>query len=84
MVCSCDKCPDSANKEQLSLSIWYVANERIHKSFEGFFELNEGVIGEAIADTIEQAIVACNLDISLLRGRVLAICWESIKAVLRY
>ena len=64
----CDECTDSANKEQLSLSIWYVANERICESFVGFFELSEGVTGEVIADTIEQAIAACNLDISLLRG----------------
>ena len=65
----CDECTDSANKEQLSLSIRYVANERICESFVGFFELNEGVTGEAIADTIEQAIVECNLDTSLLRGQ---------------
>ena len=65
----CDECTDSANKKQLSLSVWYVANERICKSFVGFFELSEGVTGEVIADTIEQAIAACNLDISLLRGQ---------------
>jgi len=31
--------------------------------------LNKGVTDEAIADTIDQAIAACNLDISLLRGQ---------------
>lgn len=64
----CDECTDSANKEQLSLLIWYVANERICESFVGFFELNEEVTCEAIAGTIEQAIAECSLDTSLLRG----------------
>ena len=47
----------------------YVANEKICESFVGFFELNEGVTGEAIAGTIEQAIIECNLDASILRGQ---------------
>ena len=32
----CDECTDSSNKEQLSLSIQYVANERLCESFVGF------------------------------------------------
>ena len=48
----CDECTYSANKEQLSLSLRYVANEKICECFVGFFELNEGVTGEAIAGTI--------------------------------
>ena len=39
------------------------------ESFVGFFELNEGVTGEAVADTIEQAIAACNFDFFLPRGQ---------------
>ena len=65
----CDECTDSANKEQLSLSIQCVANERVCESFVGFFELNEGVTGEVIAGTIEQAIIECSLDTSFLRGQ---------------
>jgi len=41
----------------------------ICESFVGFFELNDGVAGEAIASTIENAIAECNLDLSLLRGQ---------------
>ena len=50
----CDKCTDSANKEQFSLSVRYVARVKICESFVGFFELKDGVTGEAIATTIEQ------------------------------
>ena len=65
----CDECNDSANKEQLSLSVRYVAMDKICESFVGFFELKDGVTGEAIATTIEQAISDCNLDSSMLRGQ---------------
>ena len=65
----CDECTDSANKEQLSLSVRYVIRDTICESFVGFFELKDGVTGEAIATTVEQAISECNLDPSLLRGQ---------------
>jgi len=35
----------------------------------GFFELSEGVTGEAIANDIEKAIKACNLGPASLRGQ---------------
>ena len=65
----CDECTNSAKKEQFSLSVHYVARDKICESFVGFFELKDGVTGEAIATTIEQAISDCNLDPSLLRGQ---------------
>ena len=65
----CDECTDSANKEQLSLSLRYVMRDKICESFVGFFELKDGVTGEAISTTIEQAILECNLDPSMLRGQ---------------
>ena len=52
----CDGCTDSANREQLSLSVCYVANDKVCKSFVVFFALNEGVTGEAIANDIEKAL----------------------------
>ena len=52
----CDESTDIANQEQLSLSVWYVVREKVCESFIGFFELDEGVSGEAIAGKIEKAI----------------------------
>jgi len=65
----CDECTDSSNKEQLSLSVRYVANDQVCESFVGFFELNEGVTGRAIATTIENALADCHLDPSQMRGQ---------------
>ena len=65
----CDECTDSSNKEQLSLSVRYVANDQVCESFVGFFELSEGVTGRAIATTIEKALADCHLDPSKLRGQ---------------
>lgn len=65
----CDECTDIANQEQLSLSVRYVAREKVCESFVGYFELDEGVTGEAIANIIEKAIVDCNLDPFKIRGQ---------------
>lgn len=62
----CDECTDSSNKEQLSISMRYVANEEIQESFLGVFELNEG---EAIAALIESALAECHLDCMKMRGQ---------------
>ena len=45
----CDKCTGSANQEQISVSVQYVANDNVKESFIGFFELSNGVTGEFIA-----------------------------------
>jgi len=65
----CDECTDIANQEQLSLSVRYVAREKVCESFVGYFELDEGVTGEAIANIIEKAIADCNLDPFKIRGQ---------------
>ena len=44
------------------MSLRYVAREKVCESFVGYFELDEGVTGEAIANTIEKAIADCHLD----------------------
>jgi len=49
-----DECTDCANQEQLSVSVQYVANDKVKKSFVGFFELSDGVTGEPIAVAIEK------------------------------
>ena len=41
----CDECTDIANQEQLSLSVRYVAREKVYESFVGYFELDVGVTG---------------------------------------
>ena len=33
----CDECTDVSNKEQLSLSVRFVADEQIHEAFLGLF-----------------------------------------------
>ena len=65
----CDECTDCGNKEQLSLSVRYCSNEKIRESFLGFFELDSGVTGEAIAHTIESAVLDCHLDPTRIRGQ---------------
>ena len=65
----CDECTDAANSEQLSLSVRYVMKEQVHESFLGFFELEEGVTGQAIATTIEAALAECHLDPTKMRGQ---------------
>ena len=58
----CDECTDIANHERLLLSLRYVARGKVCESFVGYFELDVGVIGEAIANTIEKAMADCQLD----------------------
>ena len=65
----CDECTDSSNREQLSLSVRYVADMRVQESFLGFIELDSGVTGEAIAAVIEAALVECHLDPTHIRGQ---------------
>ena len=47
----------------------YVANKENQESFLGFFELNEGVTGEAIAALIESVLAECHLDSIKMRGQ---------------
>ena len=80
----CDECTDIANQEQLSLSVRYVVREKVCESFIGFFELDEGVSGEAIGGKIEKAIADWYLDPLDQGGRLMmeqAICRDSIKVV---
>ena len=80
----CDECTDSANQEQLPLSICYVAKGQTQESFLGYFELAEGTTGEAIASTIQTALAECHLDPGKMRGQrmmVQATCLASIKDV---
>ena len=65
----CDECTDSSNNEQLSLSVRYVKEGQVRESFLGFFELVEGMTGEAIATTIEAALADCHLDPTKIRGQ---------------
>ena len=65
----CDECTDSSNREQLSLSVRYVADMRVQESFLGFIELDSSVTGEAIAAVIEAALVECHLDPTHIRGQ---------------
>ena len=83
----CDECTDCGNKEQLSLSVRYCSNEEIRESFLGFFELDSGVTGEAIAHTIESAVLDCHLDPTRIRGQACdgaSIMSGNIKVMLPY
>ena len=57
-----DECTDSGNKKQLPLSVRYVSNEETREPLLGFFKLDSGVTGEAIAHTIESAVLKSHLD----------------------
>lgn len=66
------------------MSVRYVAREKVCESFVGFFELDEGVTGEAIATVIEKAIADCHLDPFKIRGQALmeqVTCQGSTRAV---
>ena len=69
-VCVCACVCDRSNREQLSLSVRYVADMRVQESFLGFIELDSGVTGEAIAAVFEAALVECHLDPTHIRGQV--------------
>jgi len=51
------------------LYIPYVARNKIYESFIGFYELKDGVTGEAISSAIEKAISDCHLHPTLLCGQ---------------
>lgn len=65
----CNECTDIANQQQLSLSVRYVARERVCESFIGYWELAEGITGKAVATIIEKAIADCHLDPFKIRGQ---------------
>ena len=66
----CDECTDAGNEEQLSLSVQYITKELVlQEAFIGFYQLNEGVTGKAIATTIEAALAECHLDPTKMRGQ---------------
>ena len=65
----CDECTDVSNKEQMSLSVRFVADAQIHEAFLGFFELDEGTTGRVIASVIETALATCQVDVTKMRGQ---------------
>ena len=64
-----DEATDVANKEQLSISIRFVCNNKPCEKFPGFIECVNGVSGEAIASTILTQLSSWHLPASLLRGQ---------------
>jgi hypothetical protein len=64
-----DEATDVANKEQLSISIRFVCNNKPCEKFLGFLECVNGVRGEAIASTILTQLSSWQLPASLLRGQ---------------
>ena len=64
-----DEATDSANDEQLSISVRYVDNGIPQEKFLGFHECLSGVSGEAIADDIITELSHWQLDPQLLRGQ---------------
>ena len=64
-----DEATDSGNKEQLSISIRFVHDNKPCEKFLGFVKCENGVSGEAIADSILSQLSAWQLPASLLRGQ---------------
>ena len=63
-----DEATDSANDEQLSISIRFVENGSPQEKFVGFHECQAGVTGEAIASDILKLLTTWQLD-PHLRGQ---------------
>ncbi len=66
-----DEATDSANDEQLSISIRFLDNNVPQEKFLGFHESLSGVSREAIANNIITQLVNWQLDPHLLRGQPL-------------
>ena len=64
-----DEATDSANAEQLSISVRYLGNGVPQEKFLGFHECLSGVTGEAIANDIITQLTNWQLDPQLLRGQ---------------
>ena len=64
-----DEATDSANDEQLSISIRFVENGTPNEKFLGFHECRSGVTGEAIAGDILEQLTEWQLEPQLLRGQ---------------
>ena len=64
-----DEATDSANIEQLSLSIRYVQNDAPCEKFLGFLKCEAGTTGEAIANMILTQLDEWQLEPQLLRGQ---------------
>jgi len=64
-----DEATDSANDEQLSISIRFVENGSPQEKFFGFHECQSGITGEAIASDILGQLTTWQLDSHLLRGQ---------------
>ena len=66
-----DEATDSANDEQLAISIRFVDGCTPQQKFIGFYQCTSGVTGEAIAcDILLQQLTSLNLDLEFLRGQV--------------
>ena len=64
-----DEATDSANDEQLSISVRFLDNSVPQEKFLGFHECLSGVSGEAIANNIITQLTNWQLDPQLLRGQ---------------
>ncbi len=64
-----DEATDSANDEQLSISIRFLDNNVPQEKFLGFHECLSGVSGEAIANNIITQLANWQLDPHMLRGQ---------------
>ena len=59
----------AVTKNSCQYQLYMLPTKETHKSFIGFFELDEGVTGESIAAIVETALAECHLDPSKMRGQ---------------
>ena len=64
-----DKATDRSNKEQLSITIRFVNNNKPVEKFLGFQECASGVSGEALADSILEQLKVWQLHPQYMRGQ---------------
>ena len=75
---SADEAADCSNKEQLSLTIWFVhSSDKVREEFIEFDHCKEGTTGEALAELIKGRLQALGLQLENIRGQ----CYDGAGAM---
>ena len=64
-----DEAMDASKKEQLSIVLRYIHDNKIYEDFSGFVHLNEGLTGEHLADAILKFLDTLGLNYKDIRGQ---------------
>ncbi|XP_066925711.1 nuclear pore complex protein DDB_G0274915-like isoform X2 [Clytia hemisphaerica] len=64
-----DEAMDASKKEQLSIVLRYIHDNKIYEDFSGFVHLKDGLTGKHLADAILEFIEKLGLDYKDIRGQ---------------